>query len=142
MNFFAASALRSSFVAAAAAVVSLFAAAPVQAQSGAAPAVLTQVSAGSFRERLANPGQPRLAVQVVQNSNGQVLFAQSTTAPAYGHRLDFGTLPTGSYAVVLQVGSTRTSYNILVNNNLQGALSVVCQPTAPAANAALVAAGY
>ena len=142
MNFFFASALRSSFVAAAAAVVSLFAAAPVQAQSGAAPAALTQVDARSFRVRLANPGQQRLAVQVTQNSNGQVLFAQSTTAPAYGHRLDFGTLPTGSYAVLLQVGSTRSSYNILVNNTLQGALSVVCQPAAAAPSVALAAASY
>ena len=140
MNFSFASARRFSLVTAAA-VASFFAAASVQAQEAAAPA-LTQVAASSFRVRLANPTGQRLAVQVVQNSNGQVLFAQSTTAPAYGHRLDFGTLPTGSYAVVLQVGSTRTSYNILVNNNLQGALSVVCQPAAPAANAALVAAGY
>ena len=132
-------ALRSAFVAAVA-VVSLFAAAPVQAQS-AAPA-LTQATASSFRVRLANPDQQRVAVQVMQNSNGQVIFAQSTSAPAYGHRLDFGTLPTGSYALTLQVGRARTSYNILVNNSLQGVVSAVCRPVAPAASAALAVAGF
>ena len=140
MNFSFASARRFSFVVAAA-VASFFAAASVQAQEAAAPA-LTQVAASSFRVRLANPTGQRLAVQVVQNSNGQEIFGASTTAPAYGHRLDFGTLPTGSYALTLQVGRARSTYNILVNNTLQGALSVVCQPAAPAANVALVAAGY
>lgn len=140
MQFFAATALRSSFVAAAIAVVSLFAARPVQAQS-AAPAALTQVDASSFRVRLANPAQERVAVQVVQTSNGQVLFAETTTAPAYGHRFNFGTLPTGSYALTLQVGRARTSYNVLVNNTTYGNLSVVCQPTTPAVGVALAAAG-
>ena len=141
MNLFTASALRSVFVTAAAAVVSLFATAPVQAQS-AAPAALTQVDASSFRVRLANPEQQHLTVQVVQNSNGQVIFTQTTTAPAYGHRLSFGTLPTGSYAVTLQVGRARTSYNVLVNQSLQGTVSAVCQPVAPANSMALAVAGF
>lgn len=142
MNFFTATALRSSLVATAAAVVSLFAAAPVQAQQAAVPAALTQVDASSFRVRLANPAQQRVAVQVVQTSNGQVIFAEATTAPAYGHRFNFGTLPTGSYAVTLQVGTARTSYNILVNNATHGIFSAVCQPTAPATSVALAATGY
>ena len=141
MSFFSAAALRSAFVATAAAVVSLFAAAPVQAQA-AAPAALSQIDASSFRVRLASPDQQRLAVQVVQASNEQVLFAQATTAPAYGHRLNFGTLPTGSYTVTLQVGRARTSYNVLVSNSLQGAVSAVCLPAAPAAGVALAAAGF
>ena len=125
MTFFAASALRASLVAA---VVSLVAAAPVQAQQAATPSSLTQIDASSFRLRLANAGQERTRIEVVQASNGQSLFSETTTAPAYGHRFNFNSLSAGSYAVVVRIGKATQQYNVLVSN----ANGLVCRLVSPA----------
>ena len=137
MYYFSASALRCSFVAAAAALTSLLATAPVQAQQTAAPAALTQVGTRSFCLRLNNPDQQRTRIEVVQLRDDQTLFSATTSAPAYGHRFDFGGLPSGRYAVVLRTGPATQRYTVVVRNTAEAAFSAVCLPAA--APAALVA---
>ena len=129
MNFFTALALRASLVAA---FVSLVAAAPVQAQQAAAPGTLTQTAASSFRLHVANPGQERTHIEVLQSSNGQSLFSENTSAPAYGHRFDFNNLPAGSYAVVVRIGKATQQYNVLVSSANGG----ICRLAAPVVSAA------
>ena len=134
MYRFSASALRCSFVAAAAALASLLAPAPVQAQQTAAYVVLTQVDARNFRLHLNNPDQQRTRIEVVQLRDDQPLFSTTTSAPAYGHRFNFGGLPSGRYAVVLRTDLATQRYTVVVRNTAEAAFSAVCLPTAaPAA---------
>lgn len=141
MNFF--SNLRASFVTAAAALALCVAAAPAAQAQAAASVQLVPATFGSFQVRIANPAQEAGRVQVVQLNNDQVLFSEATQAPAYGHRFGFGTLPAGSYAVLVQLGTAHYRYAVQVRNNGQGMLSVTCPTATPAAApAALTAAGY
>ena len=134
MYRFSTSALRCSFVAAAAALTSLLAAAPVLALQAAAPVALTQVDARNFCLHLNNPGQQRTRIEVVQLRDDQTLFSASTSAPTYGHRFNFGGLPSGRYAVVLRTGPATQRYTVVVRNTAEAAFSAVCLPaTAPAA---------
>ena len=130
MTFFAS--FRALFAAAVALALPLMAAPTAQAQQ-VAPVQLVQAGASSFQVRIANPGQEPGRVQVVQLSTDQVLFSEATTAPAYGHRFGFGTLPSGSYAVLVQVGAARYRYAVQVRNQGTGLLSVTCPTATPAA---------
>jgi hypothetical protein len=65
---------------------------------------LTQVAPASLRLRLDNPTVLAGRVQVVRLRNGQTLFTEPYTGPAYGHRFDFDHVPSGRYLVYIQAG--------------------------------------
>jgi hypothetical protein len=65
---------------------------------------LTQVAPASLRLRLDNPTALAGRVQVVRLCNGQTLFTEPYSGPAYGHRFDFDQVPSGRYLVQIQAG--------------------------------------
>lgn len=66
---------------------------------------LTQVAPTALRLRIDNPTALAGSVQVVRLCSGQILFADTYSVPAYGHRFDFNQVPSGRYLVRSQTGS-------------------------------------
>jgi len=97
----------------------LAAAHPAQAQQTAS-VTISSPDAESIRVRIDNAtGQPG-RVQVLSLGSGQVLFNQAYDAPAYGHRFNFRTLPTGRYLLLLHAAGTEYRYTLQVQRGPAG----------------------
>jgi hypothetical protein len=73
-----------------------------------------QADAQSLWLTIDNPEQKAMQMQVVNVGTNDCLANELSHNPSYGCKLNFSTLPTGQYAVLLRVGRERYRYNVQV----------------------------
>ncbi|OON71103.1 hypothetical protein [Hymenobacter sp. CRA2] len=93
------------------------AARPAQAQPGQPLVTVENADAESIRVRVANPGQQPSRVQIVRLATRNTVFAETYSAPTYGHRFNFRDLRPGRYALLMNVGPEAYRYVLQVDNN-------------------------
>ncbi|UOQ99157.1 hypothetical protein MUN81_06595 [Hymenobacter sp. 5317J-9] len=88
------------------------------------PVQVSQPDSESLRVRISNPAQKSIVLRVVHLDNGRWVLNETHKVPAYGTRLRFNDLPTGRYAVMLQVGPERYRYTVDVDGQKPGASTI------------------
>lgn len=99
---------------------------------------LTQVAPASLRLRLDNPTALAGCVQVVRLCNGQTLFSEPYSGPAYGRRFDFDQVPSGRYLVQMQAGDQVHRCLVRVQTRDQGSFIQRIKLTSPTMPAGVV----
>ncbi|MBD2724202.1 MULTISPECIES: hypothetical protein [Hymenobacter] len=98
---------------------------PAHAQTLAQePVQVSQPDSESLRVRINNPALKTIVLRVVHLDNGRWVLNESHRVPAYGTRLRFNDLPTGRYAVMMQVGPERYRYTVDVDGKTPGASTI------------------
>lgn len=99
---------------------------------------LTQVGPASLRLHLVNPTALAGRVQVVRLRSGQMLFTETYSGPAYGHRFDFDQVPSGHYLVYMQTDGQVHRCLVRVQTRDQGSSIQRIKLTSPTMPASVV----
>jgi hypothetical protein len=69
--------------------------------------------------RVSNPALVKGRMQLVQKSNGALLYQYSSSEPSFGRRLNISKLPEGDYAVIVKMGKETFRYPLAIGNTAQ-----------------------
>ena len=73
-------------------------------QPAGQPVYVEQTADCVYLVRVSNPAQLPGRLQLVRTTDGAVLYEKASAAPAFGEKLNVGSLADGQYAVVVKLG--------------------------------------